>query len=193
LTRYFTHVRGRWCGIFPGAAKKSPHVQGTPLRIDLMYVWREMTEHTPHSQLQDKAALRWSRLEDERAACVVVSDRMELVYINAAAREMVAGEWFGRRCFEVLPTVDEACAFHCPKIRAVNESVDVVYCEETVTLRNARQVFGVGLIPLAPSSDDHARAVLLLRVKEESAVDNAFRAQLVDDAKSLARKFGLIA
>ena len=158
-----------------------------------MYVWREMTERTPNSQLQDKAALRWSRLEDERAACVVVSDRMELVYINAAARELVAGEWFGRHCFEVLPVVDEACAFHCPKIRAVNESVDVVYCEETVSLRNGRQVFGVGLIPLSPSSDDHARAVLLLRVKEESADESAFRAQLLDDAKSLSGKLRFIA
>ena len=83
----------------------------------------EMTDLTPHSQLQDKAALRWSRLEDEDAACVVVSDRMELVYINAAAMELVSGSWFGKRCFEVLPGVEEACAFHCPKIRAVSSRV----------------------------------------------------------------------
>ncbi len=89
-----------------------------------------MTHHEPDSQLQDETALRWNRLEDEREACVVVSDRMELVYINTAALQLVPGEWFGKRCFEVLPIVDEACAFHCPKIRAVNESVDVVYCEE---------------------------------------------------------------
>jgi hypothetical protein len=82
---------------------------------------------------------------------------MELVYINTAARELVPGEWFGKRCFEVLPIVDEACTFHCPKIRAVNESVDVVYCEETVFAgNNDRRVFGVGLIPLGPGSDDHA-------------------------------------
>ena len=148
-----------------------------------------MTPTEPDSELQDRAALRWTRLEDERGACVVVSDRMELVYVNAAARALVAGEWFGRHCFEVLPIVDEACAFHCPKIRAVNESVDVVYCEETVLLGdNDRRVFGVGLIPLAPSRDDHARAVLLLRPKEESIEDNAFRAQLLADAKSLARR-----
>ena len=85
-----------------------------------------MTQPKPDSQLQDATALRWNRLEDEREACVVVSDRMELVYINSAARALVPREWFGKRCFEVLPTVDEACAFHCPKIRAVNESVEVV-------------------------------------------------------------------
>ena len=62
-----------------------------------------MTNLKPDSQ-QDSSGLRWSRLEDEREACVVVSDRMELVYINTAARELVPGEWFGKRCFEVLPT-----------------------------------------------------------------------------------------
>ena len=150
-----------------------------------------MTDPTPNSQLQDKAALRWSRLEDEQGACVVVSDRMELVYLNATALELVAGEWFGRHCFEVLPIVDQACAFHCPKIRAVNESVEVVYCEETVSVGNHRKVFGVGLIPLAASRDDHARAVLLLRAKEESVEDSAFRAQLLADAKSLEQRIVL--
>ena len=148
-----------------------------------------MTHLKPVSQLHDSAALRWSRLEDEREACVVVSDRMELVYINTAARELVPGEWFGKRCFEVLPIVDEACAFHCPKIRAVNESGDVVYCEETVFAgNNDRRVFGVGLIPLGPGGDDHGRAVLLLRAKGGSVEDRVFQAQLVTDAKSLARR-----
>lgn len=156
-----------------------------------MYVWLEMADVTPNSQLQDKAALRWSRLEDESGPCVVVSDRMELVYINAAALELVAGEWFGRHCFEVLPIVDHACAFNCPTIRAVNESGDVVYCEETVAVGTDRKVFGVGLIPLTPSSDDHARAVLLLRAKEASIEEPAFRAQLLADAKSLARRIVL--
>ncbi len=148
-----------------------------------------MTQSRPGPPLQDEAAVRWSRLADEREACVVVSNRMELVYINTAARELVPGEWFGKRCFEVLPIVDEACAFHCQKIRAVNESADVVYCEETVFAgNNERRVFGVGLIPLGPGSDDHARAVLLLRAKGESVEEGAFRAQLLADAKSLARR-----
>jgi hypothetical protein len=142
------------------------------------------------SRLRDETTLRWSCLEDEREACVVVSERMELVYINAAARQLVLpGEWFGKRCFEVLPIVDETCAFHCPKIQAVNESLDVVYCEETVCLgNNDRRVFGVGLIPLGPGGEDHARAVLLLRGKEESGAASAFQAQLLTDAKSLARR-----
>ena len=148
-----------------------------------------MTDLKPGSQLQDKSALRWFFLEDEPEGCVVVSHRMELVYINKAARELVPGEWFGRRCYEVLPIVDEACAFHCPKIQAVNESVDVVYCEETVmTEDRERRDFGVGLIPLGRNSDDHARAVLLLRAKGESVEESAFSAQLLTDAKGLARR-----
>lgn len=147
-----------------------------------------MTPPKPDSQLQDNTALRWNRLEDERDACVVVSDRMELVYINTAARELVPVGWFGKRCFEVLPTVDEACAFHCPKIRAVNESVEVIYCEETVVGgENGHRVFGVGLIPLG-SGDDHSRAVFLMRAKDRSVEDSAFRAQLLTDAKSLAQR-----
>ena len=150
-----------------------------------------MTNLKPDSQ-QDSTALRWSRLEDEREACVVVSDRMELVYINTAARELVPGEWFGKRCFEVLPTVDEACAFHCPKIRAVHEAVEVVYCEETVFVgHHDRKVFGVGLIPLGPGGDDRARAILLLRAKGASVDEGAFRTQLLAEAKSLAQRVAL--
>lgn len=154
----------------------------------MMYVGFKMTHLKPDSPLQDETALRWSRLEDEREACVVVSDRMDLVYINKAARELVPGEWFGRRCFEVLPIVDQACAFHCPKIRAVNESVEVVYCEETVFVGTNPMIFGVGLIPLGPGTGNHARAVLLLRAKGESVDESAFRAQLLTDAKSLAHR-----
>lgn len=155
----------------------------------MVYGWVDMTDVPPGSGLQEQSALRWCFLEDERDACVVVSHRMELVYINSAARALVPGEWFGRRCFEVLPIVDEACAFHCPKIRAVNESVDVVYCEETVLTKNReRRDFGVGLIPLGRSSDDHGRAVLLLRAKGGQVEDRDFRAQLLADAKSLAQR-----
>jgi hypothetical protein len=111
--------------------------------------------------------------------------------MNAAARALVPGEWFGRRCFEVLPIVDEACAFHCPKIRAVNESGDVVYCEEAVFVGpQDRRIFGVGLIPLGPGGDDHGRAILLLRAKSASVDEGPFREQLLADARSLARRAG---
>jgi hypothetical protein len=140
------------------------------------------------SQLQDETAVRWSALEREHDPCVVVSERMELVYLNTAARHLVPGVWFGKRCFEVLPNVDESCALHCPKIRAVNESLEVVYCEETIGIGEVgASNFGVGLIPLPPGGDDRARAVLLLRRKDGSD-EKAFRAQLLMDAENLAKR-----
>ena len=72
--------------------------------------------------LQDETALLWSFLEAESDACVVVSERMELIYVNTSARSLMPEGWFGKRCFEVLPVAGETCAFHCPKIRAVNEA-----------------------------------------------------------------------
>jgi len=149
-----------------------------------------MTHSESGSLLQDETTLRWSCLDDERDACLVVSERMELVYINVAGRQLVLpGGWFGKRCFEVLPIVDETCAFRCPKIRAVSESVDIAYCEEIMELGNGdRRVFGVGLIPLGPGRDDHARAVLLLRLKQQDAEESVFRAQVLADARALTRR-----
>ena len=148
-----------------------------------------MTHPEPRPQFRDEEALRWCFLEEERDACVVVSERMELVYINAAGRALVPGEWFGKRCFEVLPVVDETCAFHCPKIRAVSEAIDVVYCEETIgSGAGDRVVLGVGLIPLGSRGDDPARAVLLLRDKGESGEESDFRAQLLLDAETVRRR-----
>ena len=148
-----------------------------------------MKNPEPNPVLREETALRWCFLEDERDACVVVSERMELVYVNAPARALVPGEWFGKRCFEVLPVVDETCAFHCPKIRAVREAPDVVYCEETVCSGvQDCVVLGVGLIPLGPGSNDRARAVLLLRGKEEGGEESAFRAQLLQDAQGVRKR-----
>lgn len=150
----------------------------------------EMKNLPSDSPLKDEAMLRWSCLEAERDPCVVVSERMELVYLNAAARQLVQPrEWFGKRCFEAFAIVDEMCAFDCSKIRAVSESAGVVYCEETVRLTDdGWMVFGVGLIPLGPSGDDHGRAILLLRRKEGPGKQSAFEAQLLTDARSLARR-----
>lgn len=74
------------------------------------------------STLRDETAFQWSFLEDVHDPCVVVSDRMEFGYVT--------------RCFEILPVVDDPCAFHCPTMDAVVEDSgeslpEVVYCEET--------------------------------------------------------------
>ena len=119
---------------------------------------------------------------------MVVSERIELVYVNGPARRFVPENWFGKRCFEVLPTADEACAFHCPKIDAVNESTtpQVMYCEEVLYQSNlSRLVLGVGLIPLGADATDRARAVFVLRAKDESADAEAFETTLLEDARRL--------
>ena len=122
-------------------------------------------------------------LEDEPDPCVVVPERMEFVYANAAARALVPGRWFGKHCFELLPVVDETCAFHCPKITAVTEATDVVYCEETVCSGGQDcEVFGVGLIPLGTGRADRGRAVFLMRGKDEKISEPEFEARLVRDA-----------
>lgn len=138
------------------------------------------------SELQDETALHWNWLDAEPDACVVVSERMEFVYANSAARGLVPSRWFGRRCFELLPVVDETCAFHCPKITAVSESTDVVYCEETVCLAGKDcEVFGVGLIPLGTGRADRGRAVLVMRGKGDDIQEAEFEARLLCDAKAV--------
>ena len=140
--------------------------------------------------LRDETSLTWSFLEDERDPCLVMSERMELVYVNGAARNLVPDQWFGKRCFEVLPTLDETCAFHCPKIDAVNDAATppVVYCEEVLYKSDlARVVLGVGLIPLGAERTDRARAVFVLRTKDESDAA-AFESQLLQDARRVRER-----
>ena len=143
--------------------------------------------------LRDETALQWSFLDDEPDACVVVSERMELVYVNTAARGLMPSEWFGKRCFEVFPVADQTCAFHCPKIDAVNETSDtsskVAYCEETLYKANLeREVLGVGLIPLGPARTDRARAVFVLRSQDGSVDAPAFESKLLRDAEVVRQR-----
>jgi hypothetical protein len=129
-----------------------------------------MPDRTPRkSILEDESALRWGFLEDYPHACAVVSDRMELVYMNHPARKLVAESWFGRRCFEIFPTANDLCAFHCPTMAAVHQSHDILYCEETLRASGGLvRELGVAVIPLEGMSGDEARSLLLLRPKSES-------------------------
>jgi hypothetical protein len=135
------------------------------------------------SPIEEESAFRWGFLEDEPDACAVVSDRMELVYMNAPARSLVSQEWFGRRCYEILPTANELCAFQCPTIAAVHDSHEILYCEETLRApEGASRELGVAVIPLEGMSRDEARAVLLLRPKSEATEE-----ALLEEARTLRR------
>jgi len=88
--------------------------------------------------------------------------------------------------FRAAAGVDETCVFHCPKITAVSESTDVVYCEETVCSHGkACDVFGVGLIPLRTDRADEGRTVLLMRDKDKNIPEAEFEAQLLRDAREV--------
>ena len=138
------------------------------------------------SELRDEITVRWNWLEAEPDPCVVVSERMEFVYANAAARALVPEQWFGKHCFELLPVVDETCAFHCPKITSVTKATEVVYCEETICMQGQHcDVFGVGLIPLGTGRADRARAVLLMRGKNVVKPEPEFEGRLLRDAEAV--------
>ncbi len=123
--------------------------------------------------------MRWSFLDNEEDACVVFSEWMEIVYLNAAARLLVPEQWFGKRCFDVLPVADRTCALHCPKIKAVSDSPEVVYCEESLGALGSDGTFGVGLIPRGPEQSDHSRAVFVLRRKNPAGNQDEFSARLI--------------
>ena len=100
--------------------------------------------------------------------------------MNEPARALVSESWFGRRCFEIFPTANDLCAFHCPTMTAVHESVDILYCEETLRSPDgAVRELGVAVIPLQGMSHDEARALLLLRPKTQS------REPLLEEAAKL--------
>lgn len=102
------------------------------------------------------------------------------------ARTLVPEQWFGKHCFELLPVVDQTCAFHCPKITSVTEATNVVYCEETVCSHGRDcEVFGIGLIPLSTGRADRGRAVLLMRGKNVINPQADFETRLLADADAV--------
>lgn len=145
----------------------------------------EHDEDSKRSALEDESALLWSFLEDEAEACAVVSSRMEFVYLNRLARQLVPKEWFAKRCFETFPVTNERCAFFCPTITAVHEATDIVYCRESLRLGDGSSLeLDVAVIPLEGKPVDEAAALLLLREQ----VDRASLHALAEDATVLREK-----
>ena len=117
----------------------------------------------PKSAIEDEIRLRWGFLEEVGEPCLVVTARMEFVYLNAAARRLVSDEWFGKRCFVMLQD-DEACAWSCPKIESVNADREIYYGEESlVTTSGEARSLAVAVVPVAGTSEDGAAAILYLR------------------------------
>ena len=136
--------------------------------------------------LEDESAIRWEFLEDESDACAVVSERMELLYLNEAGRALTLPDWFAKRCFEVLPNRDEHCAWHCPTITAVSEASEITYCEEALSPADGPSVtLGTAVIPVAHSAEDGARALLMFRRKDIGGDQKSFQEKLLADARDL--------
>ena len=138
------------------------------------------------SILKEETAMRWGFLDDEAEPCAVVTERMELVYLNGLGRVLTPPEWFAKRCFEVLPVTDERCAWQCPTITAVHEAKELTYCEEHLRQDDGSTIdLGTAVIPLSRSCEDGAKALLMFRLKEEGVDRAEFQKELLRDASSL--------
>ena len=147
-----------------------------------------MHDEIPVTQtiLKDENAIRWEFLEDESEACAVVSERMELLYLNEAGRALTLPDWFAKRCFEVLPNRDEHCAWHCPTITAVSEAEEITYCEEALAPADGPSVtLGTAVIPMQHSAEDGAKALLMFRRTHTDSDQKSFQEKLLADARDL--------
>src|SRR3989338_3582378 len=140
-----------------------------------------MTSRVSHRK--ERLSLRWGFLEKQVDACSVVTRRMEVIYLNAAARSLLPPKWFGRRCWEVFPMGDRVCAARCPAILAVSKSQDIIYCEETLYGRDGSPVpLGVAVIPLRVLPKGGERAILLLRRNAPDIAQDVFQRDLLEQA-----------
>ena len=147
-----------------------------------------MHEEIPltRSLFKDENAIRWEFLEQQQDACAVVSERMEVLYLNAAGRALSLPDWYAKRCFEILPNVDGQCAWNCPTITAVSNAREITYCEEALGVAGEPSVIlGTAVIPMEHSEEDGAKALLLFRHKSEAVDPRQFQDELLADARKL--------
>lgn len=141
---------------------------------------------TTRTILKDENAIRWEFLETESDPCAVVSERMELLYLNGAGRSLTLPDWFAKRCFEVLPNRDANCAWHCPTITAVSQAKEITYCEEALSPIDGPSVtFGTAVIPIQHNTEDGAKALLIFRAKSSDGDQSRFQEKLLADARDL--------
>ena len=128
----------------------------------------------------------WSFLEDQPVACGVITQRMEVVYLNEAARSLAAPEWFGSRCWQVFPVEDPSCASSCRVPKAISDATEITYCEEQ--LRPDAQpsiTVGVAVIPWRGEHEDDLHGILLLQARPPGTEAVAFRKQLLGRAREI--------
>ncbi len=147
------------------------------------------TKRSSPSMFEDELVARWSFLDEESEPCAVVSDRMEVVYLNRSGRALGSPDWFGKRCFEVLPVTDAWCALHCPTIKQVNETREIAYCQETFRGEEGADInLGGAIIPVTRPEERQGQALLVLRRRDADDDEKAFRERLLADAGALKVK-----
>jgi hypothetical protein len=133
-------------------------------------------------------AARWSFLDEQSDAVSVVTRRMEILYLNAAARGLVPPAWMGRRCWEVFPVGNTSCPSTCPAVKVVSTGGEIAYCEERIYPRGTPVELGVAVIPMGGAGaalEGPERAVILLRPKAAGESPEGFKARLLADATHL--------
>lgn len=133
-----------------------------------------------------RIATRWNFLDQESDPCCVVSKRMEVLYVNAAARPLLPQDWFGRRCWQAFPVQDDRCASSCPAVWAVGNSSAIVYCEESIYPQPGSPLLvGVAVIPMENTQAEGEQAILLLRPKPGDSPGDIFKSALLESAERL--------
>jgi hypothetical protein len=135
---------------------------------------------------RERLAFRWGFLEREPDACAVVTRRMEVVYLNAAASSLVKPGWFGSQCWDVLLVEEAWCPAGCPVVGAVFRADDIIYCEETIRAHDGSPVpVGIAAIPVRVPCEEGEQALLLLRPAPPDAAREVFRRELLERAGKL--------
>ncbi len=140
-------------------------------------------------ELNDEAAFQWDFLEAESDACAVLTERMEMLYLNAAGRDWVEQDWFGKHCWEVFPTRQKNCVFRCATIQALGRGDEAKFHTETLLRKDGSSIkLGIGWIPLSARAGDKAAAMMLLRPcadEDDEGGEPAFKEKLLEAATLL--------
>lgn len=133
-----------------------------------------------------RATSQWGILDDHPDACGIVTPRMELLYLNAAARRLAPSQWLGRRCWQAF-AAGAGCTAGCPVFRAVTSASSAAsFCEETICLPGAGGPIRLGLaaVPAPPGMADGAALLVMRPIPAGESVE-ALRVPLLAEAERL--------
>jgi CRP/FNR family transcriptional regulator len=130
---------------------------------------------------------RLGGLDEELDPCVVLSPRMDVLYVNPAAKKIVPSSWIGRPCWQTFPVVEQIYGTSSSVARSIRRSCESLFCVERIISHGKRHDYGVAIVPLTGSGGgreihESANALLVLRRKEDD-LDATFESRLVHDGE----------